>query len=425
MIKKKINSLIKDKTKSNFFIYGLGQSFNLLSPLIIAPLVISVCGIEGFGKVGLGFALALFLILIVDYSFDIKGTKKVAEYRENKPAQENILFLAIFTKLILFVIASIIAILIVIFIPFFSQEKHLFLISLLIVFAQIFNPVWFLQGIENFKLVSIINICSKTLYVLLVFLLIREKTDYIWVNFYLGFSALIFNFLGLVIVFNKHKLKLYFPKKEEVIDVLQKDFTFCLSQLFLSARQLSPLVLTGYFLGYGFAGQYKVMEQVITLFRTFNQVYLKFFYPKGCYKYSIDKANGVLFWKKYSQLSFVFVFTGLSLIFIFSRETLSFFNLSEDVVNQINIIFRISLLVSFMLSLSLPLEQLMFISNQTKSYIRITIFVTTVNIILLLLLTEKYQLAGIILTLIVAELLFILLYFYNTFIKENIKKEYN
>jgi O-antigen/teichoic acid export membrane protein len=202
MIKKKINSLIKDKTKSNFFIYGLGQSFNLLSPLLIAPLVVAVCGIEGFGKVGLGFALALFLILIVDYSFDVKGTKQVAENRENKYELENILFLAIFTKIILFVFASIIAILLVIFIPFFSQEKHLFLISLLIVFAQIFNPVWFLQGIENFKLVSIVNICSKTLYVLLVFLLIIEKTDYIWVNFYLGFSALIFNLLGLTIIIN-------------------------------------------------------------------------------------------------------------------------------------------------------------------------------------------------------------------------------
>jgi len=419
MIKKKINSLIKDKTKSNFFIYGLGQSFNLLSPLLIAPLVVAVCGIEGFGKVGLGFALALFLILIVDYSFDVKGTKQVAENRENKYELENILFLAIFTKIILFVFASIIAILLVIFIPFFSQEKHLFLISLLIVFAQIFNPVWFLQGIENFKLVSIVNICSKTLYVLLVFLLIIEKTDYIWVNFYLGFSALIFNLLGLTIIIKKLKLKLYFPKKEEFVDVLKNDFTFCISQLFLSARQLSPLILTGYFLGYSFAGQYKVMEQVITLFRTFNQVYLKFFYPKVCYKFILDKANGLSFWKKYSRLNNVLVFAGLLLIFIFSREILTFFHLSEEVVNQINVIYRVSLLVSFMLSISLPLEQLMFISNQTKSYIRITIFVTSVNIILLLLLTKKYQLTGIVLTLIVAELLFILLYYFNCFLKIN------
>jgi O-antigen/teichoic acid export membrane protein len=133
----------------------------------------------------------------------------------------------------------------------------------------------------------------------------------------------------------------------------------------------------------------------------------------------LDKANGLSFWKKYSRLNIVLVFAGLLLIFIFSREILAFFHLSEEVVNQINVIFRVSLLVSFMLSISLPLEQLMFISNQTKSYIRITIFVTSVNIILLLLLTKKYQLTGIVLTLIVAELLFILLYYFNCFLKIN------
>ncbi len=271
-----------------------------------------------------------------------------------------------------------------------------------------------------------IRCLRKRAYVLFVWFLITEKNDYIWVNFYLGFSALIFNLLGLAIIINKLKLKLSLPNRYEVIDILKKDFTFCLSQLFLSARQLSPLVLTGYFLGYGLAGQYKVMEQVITLFRTFNQVYLKFFYPKVCYKFIIDKTKGFLFWKKYSQLNIVSVFIALVMIFVFSQEVLRFFHLNEEVINQINCIFRVSLLVSFMLSLSLPLEQLMIISNQTKSYIRITIFVTSVNVILLLVLTEKYQLFGIISTLLVAESLFIILYFYNSYlkIKTNIKNEY-
>lgn len=417
MIKKKIIELINDKNKINFFIYGLGQSFNLLSPLLVAPLVISVCGIEGFGKVGLGFALALFLILIVDYSFDVKGTKQVAENRENKKELENILFLAIFTKLILFVIATLFAFLLVVFIPFFSQEKNLFLISLLIVFAQIFNPVWFLQGIENFKQVSVVNVCSKTMYVLLVFFLIKEKSDYIWVNFFLGFSALVFNLLGLAIIIKKLNLNLSFPSFEKVKGVLKNDFSFCLSQLFLSVRQLSPLVLTGYFLGYAFAGQYKVIEQVITLFRTFNQVYLKFFYPKVCYKFIIDKTNGFSFWKKYSQLNIFFIFIALFIIFVFSKDILRFFHLTEEVISEIDYIFRVSLLISFLLSFSLPLEQLMFISNHIKNYIRITFFVTSINILLLLLLIEPYKLTGIIATLIIAELLFIILYFYNSFLK--------
>lgn len=63
----------------------------------------------------------------------------------------------------------------------------------------------------------------------------------------------------------------------------------------------------------------------------------------------------------------------------------------------------------------------MFISNQIKSYIRITIFITITNVLLLLLITEKYKLIGVVSTLIVAEILFIILYFYNSFLK--IKKQ--
>ncbi|NJM80131.1 MAG: hypothetical protein HC854_11900 [Flavobacterium sp.] len=77
----KLSKLI-DESKANFFIYGIGQAFNLVSPIIIAPYLISICGIASFGKIGLGFAFALFLILIVDYAFDIKGIKKVAENRK-------------------------------------------------------------------------------------------------------------------------------------------------------------------------------------------------------------------------------------------------------------------------------------------------------------------------------------------------------
>ena len=74
----------------NFFIYGLGQVFNLISPLIIAPLVIAKCQDSGYGKVGLGFAMALFLILIVDYAFDIKGIKSVSENRHESNVLEQL-----------------------------------------------------------------------------------------------------------------------------------------------------------------------------------------------------------------------------------------------------------------------------------------------------------------------------------------------
>jgi O-antigen/teichoic acid export membrane protein len=417
MVKQKIQDLINDKNKRNFFIYGLGQSFNLLSPLIVAPLIISVCGVASFGKVGLGFALTLFLILIVDYSFDIKGTKQVAENRDIPEILEKILNTAIFTKLILLLVSFTIAVLLILFIPFFNQEKALFFISLLIVFAQVFNPVWFLQGIENFTLVSIINICSKTLYVLLLICFINRESDYIFVNFFLGFSSLVFNLLGLLIIKYKYHFKIRIPDFSEIKTILVSDFMFCISQLFLSVRQLSPLVFAGYFLGFTIAGYYKIVEQVITLFRTFIQVFLKFFYPSACYKFITDKPIGFAFWKKYTGFNILLVSASLLVIFIFSEAILRFFHLNEHTILQLNSVFKFSLLISLLMSFSLPLEQLMLIMNRNRHYIRITVFVTVINIVTLLSLIKILEINGIIISLLISEVLFIYLYSQNSFLK--------
>ena len=399
-----------NKINKNFVIYGVGQAFNLLSPLLIVPYIISVCNIANFGKVGLSFGLALFLILIVDYAFDIKGTKFVSESRDHIKDIQPKLFTIIYTKMVLLVIAFLILVLLVYTIPLLSKEKPLFLLSFIIVLAQAFNPQWFLQGLEDFKTASIINILSKSLYVIFVFSLIKNTEDYIFVNFYLGLSSLLINIFGIIIIQNKFKFNFQKPIYIEIKSILKTDFVFCISQLFLSLRQLSPLFLVSYLLGFSIAGQYKVVEQIISLFRTFNQVYLKYFFPRLCYKIKHSKSEALIFWKKYVMILLVFVLLFCLLIFVFATPIIAFFNVS----NTINSLFKFSLILPLLMVFSLALEQTMFTNNNNKNYIKITIFVTFVNIITLLILAPILQLNGVIISIIVAELFFIFLYFKNS-----------
>lgn len=425
MLKDKVLLLINDKNKKNFFIYGIGQVFNLITPLIVAPLVVAKCYEAGYGKVGLGFALALFLILIVDYAFDIKATKSVAENRDNSKVLEEILSTTIFTKIVLFLIVLFFASVLITIIPFFHQEKKLFVLSLAIVLAQVFNPIWFFQGLENFKWISIINIASKVTYVTLVLFFIQQSNDYVLVNLFLGISSFVFNILGLIYIKKTYGFKVTIPPFKNIKSILQNDFSFCVSQLFLSARQLSPLVLVSYFLGYSIAGQYRVMEQVINLFRTFSQVFLKFFYAKACYKFMKDMKTGWEFWKKYTAINILIISISLIIIVCFSIEILHFFHLSENTIVELDSLFKGTLIISFLMSFTLPLEQLMFIQDKSKIYVKITIFVTVVNITLLLILIKQFELLAVIATLIVAELIFIAFYFYNAFLhtKQLIKNE--
>uniref|UniRef100_UPI00404B68EE oligosaccharide flippase family protein n=1 Tax=Flavobacterium sp. TaxID=239 RepID=UPI00404B68EE len=83
-----------------------------------------------------------------------------------------------------------------------------------------------------------------------------------YVNSLLGISSLVVNIGGLVYIFRKNNFHFFKPNLNLIFQILKNDFSLCISQLFLSIRQLSPLFLAGYIFGYGVAGQYTRSKKI-------------------------------------------------------------------------------------------------------------------------------------------------------------------
>jgi O-antigen/teichoic acid export membrane protein len=414
---------IKDKKKQDFFIYGTGQAFNLISPLLVAPYIVHVCNTAGLGKVGMGFNMALFLILIVDYAFEIKGPKEVSENRDNLQKLQEIANTTFVYKFLIFIMVAVVTSIIISCVPFLYKEKEVFFFSIAIIFAQVFNPSWFLQGVENFRLVSVLNIASKVSYMLLVYTIIQNEGDYIYVNLLVGGSTLVFNIIGLLYIKKKYAISVAMPAIREFVALLKADFSFCISQLFLSARQLSPLFIITIFLGPSIGGQYRIIEQVINMFRTFLQVLLRFFYPSVCYKISKNVQGGFNFWKKYTSACIALMFMVVVVMYTFATQILLFFKVSSNDIAALTPIFRFAMAIPLFMSLSYPLEQLMFAINKNKAYVTITIAVTLLTILLLTASVNYYGIKGSIASLLISEALCISLYFNYSylFIKKQAK----
>ena len=406
-----------EKISNKFIVYGVGQAFNLVTPILIAPYLIYVCNLDGFGKIGIAFSFALFFILIVDYGFDIKGIKKISESRNNLKQLEYELVSTLYTKFFLFIISATIAVLCVFLFPYFHNEIKLFLFSLMIVFAQVFNPVWFLQGLEDFYSSSILNACSKVIYLLFIFISIKEANDYVYVNLILGLSSLIVNILGLIYILKKNKFKLLPVNFKLILKTLKNDFSLCISQLFLSIRQLSPLLIVGYLFGYSLAGQYKIIDQVISLYRTFSQVFLKFFYPQLCFRLNEKRSKGFEYWGKYIMVLFCGVLLSVMGLFIFSDKVLVFFRVENDIIEELKIVFQTALIIPIAMSFTLSLEQLMFGLHNNKLYFKITAFVTVLNLVTVILFSKFFSLFGIIFSIFLSEILFVYLYYQGVFKK--------
>ena len=408
---KTFHNLKSNKQVQNFSIYGIGQLFNLLTPLLVAPYVIIICGEEGFGKAGIGLSFVFILTVLVDFASGINGVKDVSVYREElKKVQKiaNTLFsIKLFALLFILLLASGF----IVFVPFLNQEKELYFLSLVFLVSQAFNPTWFLQGIEKFKIISFLSITGKIMYIVLVLLLVTKKEDYIFVNFYFGISALFVHLIGMGWLIRNKFLVLKKPAKADVLSIFSRDYKLTLSQLLLSLQQYSPILIVGFFGNSSLAGQYKIIEQIIMIFRTYLQVLFNFIFPRVCFLLAKDHKIGIKNWKIFNGANFLLILLACIVLFVFTPEVLGFFNASSIV--ELTFYLRFAAFLPLLYAVSIPLQQLILGYSYQKQYVNITTGAAVFLIVTIIAMFSFWQLMGVFSILILTEVMVIIMYLYT------------
>lgn len=165
----------------NFSYITLSQAANYLVPLITIPYISRTVGVEKFGVLEYSYTLTLYFIQLVEYSFDITATRRMAVIA-HRPALVSRLFSTVFwSKIFLWVFGA------VIFFALLAFKRHLlpFLPALLGYFVMtvsyIFTQNWFYQGLQKLGILALANVGIKLIFALLLFLLVKKESDYYWV----------------------------------------------------------------------------------------------------------------------------------------------------------------------------------------------------------------------------------------------------
>lgn len=401
--------ITKDKIY-NITIYGIGQAVNIISPLLVIPYIVHICGEEGLGKIGVGFSFALIAIVLVDYGSYINGTKEISIYNNDKTLLEEKFTTIYLSKLLLLITVLLFCCLIILVIPFFQKDKTQLLLSLLIVVGQFINPTWFLQGVQNFKWISIINVVSKAIYVVSVFLLIKKPEDYIYINSFLGLGSIIASTLGFLWIYFHYSFSLKNASFSKAIALIKSEFYLTVSQLFFSFYQYAPIMLISYVGGNFMAGQYRIIDQVIMIFRTYFQMFFNFVYADICLQIYNNIKTGIYNWKLKNGLNYLMILLILIVFYFGSNLILMFFKVSPKDVSKLVSFFRIGLLIPIFMGISFALKQLMFAFNKNKEYIRITIASTILSLIIMFFLIKVIGLKGAFISTIIIEFLIITAY---------------
>jgi O-antigen/teichoic acid export membrane protein len=183
-------------------------------------------------------------------------------------------------------------------------------------------------------------------------------------------------------------------------------------------------MIISYVCGSFIAGQYRIIDQVIMIFRTYFQIFFNFIYADICLKISNDVTIGVSSWKFFNGFNYLFVMLILICFYFNASEILVFFKINPNDNIKLVQYLKIGLLIPLLMGISFALKQLMFSFNKNEQYIKITIFSTILSMIVLFTLLQLIGLKGAFISTIIIEFIIIMSYslvLRSSFVKNTIK----
>jgi O-antigen/teichoic acid export membrane protein len=132
-----------------------------------------------------------------------------------------------------------------------------------------------------------------------------------------------------------------------------------------------------------------------------------FLFPGVCYDFSINKKSGLKKWKILNGAALLLVTTICVLLFIFAYDVIAYFNVTN--VFLLSNLLKIYLIFPIIHYINIALKQLLLANNLNKTYVKITIFTTVLNVVCMCVLFKTYSLYGIIYSFIFVECLLIIL----------------
>ena len=394
----------------NFSYLSALQVVNLLIPLITYPYLIRVLGKETYGLVVFAQAVIGYLVLLVAFGFNISATKEISIHRDNKEKLSEIVSSVLLIKAALFIIAFIILLGLLYFIPQAHGYEELFILCMWACLYDVIFPSWYFQGIEQMKYITYITLVSRLTFIGLIFVFIHNSSDYLFIPIINGVGALLAGVTSLYILFAIHKMRLIVPTLKSIKGVFGDSFYLFLSSSSIQIVLNANKIIIGSLLGLAEVAYYDLGQKILNLLKVPLGLITQVLFPQ------ISRSKNISILNRLIGLTLVFTVTSYGFIWLFSYDIVNIFA-GAEMIDAVEIV-RILCLSLVLVGISQYLGSMRLIPhgyNKTFAYATISTLFVYLVLILILSISDNMNIKYLSWTSVIVDLWMILIYIYVDF----------
>ena len=355
---------------SNFLSLASLQGVNYILPLLTFPYLVRVLGVENFGLLAFATAVISYFNIFTDYGFNLTATREISIYRDNREKVTEIFSAVMSIKIVLMLISFIFLTILVFSFEKFSKDWEVYFFTFGMVIGQVLFPVWFFQGMEKMKYITYLNIVAKTFFTVLIFLFVKEQSDFYLVPLFTSLGFILVGVWSLWIVRYHFAIRFKYQPKENLVFYLKDGWYLFQAQMYVNLYNASTVSILGVLTNNIVVGYYTIAERIVKsvggLFIPANQAIYPFI-AKLCTE---SKNKMMHFIRRISMIYLmvsILIFSGLyiykDMIIIFVHGSLS---------KEISEVYTILLFMLFTLPFTTLYGQMMVIFHQSKKISQIT-----------------------------------------------------
>ena len=260
---KSIDEKAGRSVKINYLFNVAVQIVTYLSPLLTAPYLARILLADGTGAYSFAYSNVSYFLIVVSFGFLNYGTRAISVKR-NEPDELNKTFWSVvFARLFMCAICLVIFYSTVLFSEVVAERKGLYLILGILILSSGLDVTFLFQGIENFRIISLVNSLIKILSVIFVFTLVKSADD---LMVYAGIVSLS-SLTGVLIIwlFCKGKVGRPFFEIKSIFHALKESFCYFIPTLAVSIYSLVDKTMLGFMAGETQVGYYEEAAKIYLL----------------------------------------------------------------------------------------------------------------------------------------------------------------
>jgi PST family polysaccharide transporter len=231
--------------------------------MAVLPYLVRVLGMETYGLVAFAQSFAQYFNILTDYGFNFSATRSISQMR-NEVGQVSRIFCCVYViKILLTAIGLIVLGCVLLIVPRMRHDWEIFLFAYVGVVGNVLFPVWYFQGLERMRYISVITGATKVLSAALLFLLVHQQKDGLLAVAIQSLGTVLAGTIGVLVCLSWGNLHLKWPSWQDLKAFSVEGWHLFLSTASMSLYANTNVFLVGLLAGNIPAGYFSAAEKLI------------------------------------------------------------------------------------------------------------------------------------------------------------------